>query len=214
MTGARDDLHADKRKFRRVSLIHEIECEGDAGLFKKRLADISEGGMFIDTLSAFSPGTLIRLRFRLANSDNPIRVSGKVVYVQDKIGTGVEFTDLSPQDRARIAEFIEQSSTKKRAPEIGTSSRVLVSIPITLTWKDRSGKSHEETSTIVSLAKNGARIRTTGSFEIDATVFLHAPNGALFEGRVVWIGDDGQRPNGQIGIQCRGLAHSLGFNFP
>jgi hypothetical protein len=31
---------------------------------------------------------------------------------------------------------------------------------------------------------------------------------------VVWVGGAASRSEGQVGVQCRGLAQALGFQFP
>ncbi len=206
----------ERRRDKRISLIREIECEGEAGKFQKRLADISFGGMFIDTLTAFAPGTIITIRFRLAHSDDPIVVTAKVLYVQDKIGTGVKFLDLKPEDREKIRELVDRLSSKKRTvpTETSKSSRVMVNIPVVLMGTETGGASFEDKATIMTLAKHGARLRTDRKLDLDMTVFLHTSTGAQFEARVVWVGDESTKTLGEVGIQCRGLAHSLGFNFP
>src|SRR5437773_1883366 len=191
MPGSEAKPAPEKRKDKRISLIQEIECEGEAGTFQKRLADISYGGMFIDTLTAFAPGTIITVRFRLANSDKPVVVTARVLYVQDKIGTGVKFLDLKPEDREKIRELITRLSAKKRTPpsEAAKSSRVIVNMPVMLMGTESGGASFEESATIVALARNGTRIRTVKKLDVDMTVFLHTANGSKFEARVVWIGD-------------------------
>jgi len=196
--------------------MHEIESEGDGGTFRKRVADISFGGMFIDTLTSFAPGSVIKVRFRLPGSDLPTEVNAKILYVQEKIGTGVTFLDLKNKDRDKIRELIELLGAKKRGPvatDTVKSSRVIVNIPVTLMGTEL-GESFEESATIVTLAKHGARIKTDRKLDIDATVFLHTSNGAEFEARVAWVGTAASRTEGEVGIQCRGLALALGFNFP
>ena len=37
---------------------------------------------------------------------------------------------------------------------------------------------------------------------------------AEFKGNVVWVGSEASKSEGQAGVQCRGLAQSLGFQFP
>ncbi len=200
----------EKRKDKRVSLLQEIECIGVEGRFRKRLADISVGGMFIDSLTAFPSGEVITLSFRLPHSDEPIEVTAKVVYVQERIGTGVQFLDLKSEDREKIQEFVDRLSSKKRSlgGELGTASRVLVNIPVTLTGTDTLGASFEGKATILTLARNGASIRTDRELDLNMIIFLRMPNGAQFEARVVWVGAE------EVGIQSRGLAQALGFNFP
>jgi len=216
MSGSVSRSDSERRKDRRVSLVHEIECEGEGGIFRKRVADISFGGMFIDTLTSFAPGSVIKVRFRLPGSDLPTEVNAKILYVQEKIGTGVTFLDLKDKDRDKIRELIELLGAKKRGPvatDTVKSSRVIVNIPVTLMGTEL-GESFEESATIVTLAKHGARIKTDRKLDIDATVFLHTSNGAEFEARVAWVGTAASRTEGEVGIQCRGLALALGFNFP
>lgn len=216
MSGSSSRSDSERRKDKRVSLVHEIECEGEGGIFRKRVADISFGGMFIDTLTSFAPGSVIKVRFRLPGSDLPTEVNAKILYVQEKIGTGVTFLDLKDKDRDKIRELIELLGAKKRGPvatDTVKSSRVIVNIPVTLMGAEL-GESFEESATIVTLAKHGARIKTDRKLDIDATVFLHTSNGAEFEARVAWVGTAASRTEGEVGIQCRGLALALGFNFP
>ena len=216
MSGSSSRSDSERRKDKRVSLVHEIECEGEGGIFRKRVADISFGGMFIDTLTSFAPGSVIKVRFRLPGSDLPTEVNAKILYVQEKIGTGVTFLDLKDKDRDKIRELIELLGAKKRGPvatDTVKSSRVIVNIPVTLMGTEL-GESFEESATIVTLAKHGARIKTDRKLDIDATVFLHTLNGAEFEARVAWVGTAASRTEGEVGIQCRGLALALGFNFP
>ena len=216
MSGSSNRSDSERRKDKRVSLVHEIECEGEGGIFRKRVADISFGGMFIDTLTSFAPGSVIKVRFRLPGSDLPTEVNAKILYVQEKIGTGVTFLDLKDKDRDKIRELIELLGAKKRGPvatDTVKSSRVIVNIPVTLMGTEL-GESFEESATIVTLAKHGARIKTDRKLDIDATVFLHTSNGAEFEARVAWVGTAASRTEGEVGIQCRGLALALGFNFP
>ncbi len=217
MSGSSNRSDSERRKDRRVSLMHEIECEGDGGIFRKRVADISFGGMFIDTLTSFPPGAVIKIRFRLPGSDLPTELSAKILYVQEKIGTGVKFLDLRAEDRDKLRELIELLNAKKRGPaptDTVKSSRVIVNIPVTLMGSELGGESFEEGATIVTLAKHGARIKTDRKLDVDTTVFLHISSGAEFEARVAWVGSPATRTQGEVGIQCRGLALALGFNFP
>jgi hypothetical protein len=50
--------------------------------------------------------------------------------------------------------------------------------------------------------------------DIGAKLLVETPAGAEFRTSVVWVGTDASRRESQVGIQCRGLAQSLGFHFP
>jgi hypothetical protein len=45
-------------------------------------------------------------------------------------------------------------------------------------------------------------------------LLLETPSGREFKSNVVWVGTAASRSEGQVGVQCRGLAQSLGFQFP
>jgi hypothetical protein len=49
---------------------------------------------------------------------------------------------------------------------------------------------------------------------VGTRVWLETPGGREFSSSIVWVGDGLSRSDGQVGIQCRGLAQSLGFQFP
>jgi Tfp pilus assembly protein PilZ len=210
------ETHSDKRTDKRISLIQEIECQGVAGTYRRRLADISCSGMFIDTLTAFPPGEHIKLRLVLSESMETIEVTAEVVYVKERVGSGVRFIDLKPEDKAKVEELVDRSATKRRPlSESRKGSRVLVNIPVTLTGYDHDGQTFEEKGTIVSLAKNGAGVVAQRSFELDTAVYLRLPTGKQFQARVVWIRKVSAPSSGiEAGIQCRDLSTELGFRFP
>jgi hypothetical protein len=63
--------------------------------------------MFLETIAAFPKDTILQLRFKLAeNESTPIAVRARVLYVATGIGVGVEFMDLSPEDRIRIERLL------------------------------------------------------------------------------------------------------------
>jgi hypothetical protein len=43
---------------------------------------------------------------------------------------------------------------------------------------------------------------------------LETTSGREFLSNIVWVGSDASKSGGQVGVQCRGLAQSLGFQFP
>lgn len=200
----------ERRRHKRVSLVQEIECSGGPGSFGKRMTDISVGGMFVDGLTSFPSGSEIGMKFRLPGEDDPIEVRARVVYVQEKVGSGVQFLDLKQEDFRRIEEFVGRVSTRRSTAtmDIRGAARVVVSIKIKLRGTAKDGLPFEEETTIVTLSQNGASVLTRSELEPGMTVFLDLPKGIQREARVVWAGAK------EAGIQCRGLAHSLGFAFP
>ena len=95
----------ERRKYKRVSIFQEMYF-GDRSV--RRMDDISEQGMFIATPDIFMIGSILDLKFRLFNDDQPITVKAEVRYVQEGVGMGVHFTNLKTEDRERIKKFINR----------------------------------------------------------------------------------------------------------
>ncbi len=77
--------------------------------------DISEGGVFVATIAILKPGAELQLSLTLPDSEEPVRVTGVVRWIRDQDfgahappGYGVQFTDLTPESRARIEAFVRR----------------------------------------------------------------------------------------------------------
>src|SRR6266436_2951917 len=95
----------EKRRHRRVKILQDIHF-GHRG--QRRMDDLCEEGMFIATQAGYVPESILDLKFRLFNDDDPIEVQAEVRYVQEGIGMGVRFLNLKPEDRKKIREFVER----------------------------------------------------------------------------------------------------------
>lgn len=214
-TPKRDDSTKDKRRDKRVPLVQEVECEGEFGTLRKPLADISAGGMFIQVFNPLPLGTVMKVKFSLPNFVEAMAATAKVVYVQEKIGMGVRFLDLKSEDKKKVQQFVDRLSNKKSfAGEefVRRSSRVNVSIPVTLRTVGKNGT--EQQATIIMLSKYGACVLANVNSEVGNIVFIRTPKGLEFKASVAWVGNELSKTRGQIGVKCRGLAQALGFNFP
>jgi uncharacterized protein (TIGR02266 family) len=71
-------------------------------------ADVSTGGAFLRADLLFEVGEVLTLQFQIPGAGRHIRAAGRVVRVSREVskdqvpGMGVEFVDLSPDDRAAI----------------------------------------------------------------------------------------------------------------
>ena len=211
-------LDIEHRATPRVSLFQEIFCEGSDASASSETADVSLGGMFIDLSSSpFSALDLVTLRFTLATGAAPIVVEADVSYVHAGIGMGVRFLNLEDSDRDRIAAYVDR--TMKRPVMRGEfhlrkSSRVAINVPVRVRTSLADGGDVDERTQIITLSKHGACLLLSGRMDVGAKLLLETPSGREFKSSVVWVGDGPSRSDGQIGIQCRGLAQSLGFQFP
>lgn len=98
----------DRRRAPRIPRMIEIRFQSDSPPMTARLTDISEQGLFVDVPNPLSAGARVTLNFRLtgAPDEKPIVVEGKVAWHQQTVGMGVEFVQLSDEDRARIRAWI------------------------------------------------------------------------------------------------------------
>lgn len=99
---------ADRRKYPRAPLATRVLCNESMSLAFSR--DVSLGGMFVGTSQPVPVGSELRLRFHLEDGGPVIVADGEVAYQVEKLGMGVRFNDLSPDDRNRIEAYVGKSA--------------------------------------------------------------------------------------------------------
>jgi hypothetical protein len=209
----------EQRRAPRVSLFQEVVCEAQDGTrARSEAADLSVGGMFVDLADPpFLAEERVRVRFRLRAGEDPVSAEGEVNYVQDGIGMGLRFLSMRAIDVDRVAVFVEETLQRK-APKgehhLRKSARVFINVPIKLRPTRPEAAPEGERTSIITLSKHGACLLTSQPVGVGMKLLLETPSGREFKGSVVWVGDYLSRSEGQVGIQCRGLAQSLGFRFP
>ena len=106
-----EPVGAERRRFNRTDLLVQVEYSTIDEIFSEFTRDINEGGLFIETEKPRPTGTEVALRFNLPGSAEPLQTVGRVVWVrsassQIPAGMGIEFDDLSKEDRDRINMMI------------------------------------------------------------------------------------------------------------
>lgn len=96
----------NRRKHPRAALATQIQCEETMSLAFAR--DISLGGMFIETDQPMPVGSRITLRFNLEENDPIMVTSAEVTYQVGRMGVGVHFIDVSPEDLKRIGNYVDK----------------------------------------------------------------------------------------------------------
>lgn len=104
----REAVSMERRRSRRVSVMADIDYQLEGVAVSKRISDISEGGVFIDTPVPAAVGTDFRLRFALDGV--AIEAAGRVVYSQSYIGMGVEFTSIPTAGLDAIRAYVAHTS--------------------------------------------------------------------------------------------------------
>ena len=81
-----------------------------------RPPDISAQGMFIQTPKHFAEGAVLKVRFRLARSGHEVQARSEVRYCLPGVGVGVEFIEISDEDRAAIQNELSEARVPSREP--------------------------------------------------------------------------------------------------
>ncbi len=92
------------RSHERKLIMIEIVLDSSAGKRSSRISDLSMGGCFVESITSYREGE--ELAFELRSSEGEVlRFSGRVAYVMDTFGFGLEFHDLGPEQKL----FLEQA---------------------------------------------------------------------------------------------------------
>jgi len=202
----------------RVSLFQPILIEGTEATVTSQAADLSIGGMFIDHPSLpFVERDLITVRFSLMPQETPVISEAAVNYVQKGIGMGIRFLNIDGVDQDRIAAFVDRVLHRPVLHgqlHLRKSSRVSISVPVRVRAVQPDGVEIDDAAQIVTLSKHGACVVISSRMDVGAKLLVETANGREFRTSVVWVGGPSGTKESQVGIQCRGLAQSLGFQFP
>ena len=89
------------RRAKRKACALEAHFFTDSLRFPGRVTDISLFGAFVDTLNPLPAQTPVELSLTLSR-DNSVNTHGRVVWSQENMGMGIEFTDLAGESRTQI----------------------------------------------------------------------------------------------------------------
>jgi uncharacterized protein (TIGR02266 family) len=102
---------ADRRKSERIPLVLRVDYSTVDDFFSEFTANINEGGIFIETTEQHPADTAVALHFQLPGSEEPLQVTGRVVWNSpgepgQKLGIGIVFEDLDQRARERIDRLV------------------------------------------------------------------------------------------------------------
>ena len=95
------------RKYVRVPFNGSVSVDGLPA--NDRAADISLGGMYIESLRHHDVGTTVTVSFKLPRGQaSPLTLLASVVYSDPGIGAGLDFVTVPKEARDAIREYIEE----------------------------------------------------------------------------------------------------------
>lgn len=98
------------RKEDRYQFLKEVELEFASGKRTARISDISLGGCYIDSIALVPVGEALNVTL-WTPSGVSMRFSGRIAYLLEGFGFGVEFTDMTEEKR----EFLNMILAAVRA---------------------------------------------------------------------------------------------------
>src|ERR1017187_5094929 len=101
--------HTENRKLFRYACLGGVQILYSGNLCWGRLGDFSVGGCYIETVFPLPIGTTMQLRLTVAG--NVLDLSAKVVWTIPQAGMGVSFVFVSPEEKDRIAQILEDVKT-------------------------------------------------------------------------------------------------------
>lgn len=99
----------DRRRAVRVTRPIEVQYSQNCPFIEARAADLSETGLFLETQHPLENNSEVTVRFSIPDgNDLPITVAAKVLWTDPLVGVGVEFHDLSADQRERIKYWVAE----------------------------------------------------------------------------------------------------------
>lgn len=98
----------ERRTKPRFEVCLDVRWQGSAPHYNVRIADISEGGCYVDAILEVTKGETLFLKI-LTIDDGWIEVEGVVAHCSPRLGFGVRFVNLSEEQRRSIRALIDSS---------------------------------------------------------------------------------------------------------
>src|SRR5215207_9946134 len=88
----------------RFSYLKEVELEFSSGRRSARISDISAGGCYIDTIAQVPVGQTLRLH--VGSNTGEMDFTGRVAYILEGFGFGIEFVDMTDDQREFLNKIL------------------------------------------------------------------------------------------------------------
>lgn len=108
---ANEAADLERRRAERAGVTVRIDYATVDEMFSEFTRDINEGGLFIETDKPHQPGTEVSMQFHLPGSPEVLQTVGRVVRISPgapgtPAGMGIEFDELTPDDRVKIDRIV------------------------------------------------------------------------------------------------------------
>lgn len=100
--------YGQRRAAKRCTMVASAEVtdiSSDTRL-SARISEIGIGGCYVDALNPFPVGTIVNLR--ILRDQGAFEAQGKVVYCDSTMGMGIAFTEIAPEQRSVLEDWLAE----------------------------------------------------------------------------------------------------------
>jgi CheY-like chemotaxis protein len=103
---ARGMMLQERRRYVRLPLRVNVDCQSGNKRFKARSADVAQGGMLLEGSGGLAEGDIAQVAFALPGVDQPLRLMAKVVRKVEPNQLALEFIDPEPLEQAALQFYV------------------------------------------------------------------------------------------------------------
>jgi uncharacterized protein (TIGR02266 family) len=101
----------NRRASMRVALGIPVSYRSGQTIAGALTLNIGKGGLAIRTMSPLAPDTEVHVKFRLPGGGTEIAVDGRVAWSDRKVGMGIQFGRMDPDDQQAVDAFVDRGSS-------------------------------------------------------------------------------------------------------
>jgi CheY-like chemotaxis protein len=103
---ARGMMVEERRRYGRLPLRVDVECQVGNKRFRVRSVDLAQGGILLEGSGGLVEGEIAEVKFALPGVGQPLKLMGKVLRRELSGGMAVEFIDPEPPERAALQHYV------------------------------------------------------------------------------------------------------------
>ena len=113
----------ERRQYSRTKAAVAVELQPDkaSAPLRVKTADLSIGGLYVEMMFTLEVGT--KLKIVLWINDVKVSTGGVVVTRDLQVGNGIDFTDMAPEDRVRLEQFLAVAGNPQSPDSINQNQR-------------------------------------------------------------------------------------------
>jgi CheY-like chemotaxis protein len=103
---ARGVVIQERRRYVRLPLRVNVDCQSGGRRFKVRSLDLSQGGMLLESSGGMAEGDVAELEFSLPGVSEPLKLMAKAVRKLPPDSVALEFIEPEPREQAALQYYV------------------------------------------------------------------------------------------------------------